>query len=495
MSQADTNRRIDQFPPLRRWPALVVLALIGFLLGIFGTYWDDAWHTDKGRDAFLIAPHIALYLGISLAGGALSLWGLLGVRKTSRRAALAHPPLLLALLGVAITLLAAPIDNAWHLAFGRDAVIWSPPHMLGVAGSLAIAAGLLLELAPARHKQEPPRALVGWIAAAAVLAVGAIPVLEYETDVPQFDLLLYLPILTTGAAFAFGLIRLVVPGAWPATTAALAYTSVMALIAVVLLAADMPAPLVPLLVAPALILDWSSRRCLPTWAAAVLFAGSVYLVYVPYLNWLKSDLFIDGQDVLLGLPLAAVGAALSLWFTRAPGARPGRGGAVFGTAAVWLLLLPAVGLAHDPGQGDELATASVQATVDGDAASLEVEPNDPSLCPELEPTGMVARRAGEIVRAPLERLEPCQFAGRVTLSERGRWFVYAVFAYGQDEVETWLPVHTEASEPVADQARSLYLPPEVSDPPVKKLAGVAVYSLLAITVIAIPALYRRHRPR
>lgn len=42
-------------------------AAIAFLAGtaaLFGTYWDDAWHTDRGRDDFFIAPHLTLYGGV-----------------------------------------------------------------------------------------------------------------------------------------------------------------------------------------------------------------------------------------------------------------------------------------------------------------------------------------------------------------------------------------------------------------------------------------------
>jgi len=66
---------------MNRWPPLVAFALIGFILALFGTYWDDAWHTEEGRDSFFIAPHLVLYAGISLTGGALGFWALLVARE------------------------------------------------------------------------------------------------------------------------------------------------------------------------------------------------------------------------------------------------------------------------------------------------------------------------------------------------------------------------------------------------------------------------------
>jgi hypothetical protein len=47
-----------------------------------------------------------------------------------------------------VTLAALPIDAAWHAAFGRDAVLWSPPHMLAVFGSLALLVGFLASARP-----------------------------------------------------------------------------------------------------------------------------------------------------------------------------------------------------------------------------------------------------------------------------------------------------------------------------------------------------------
>ena len=50
-------------------------------MSLFGTYWDDAWHTDRGRDSFFAAPHLALYagvfvalVGVSLAGDETATW-------------------------------------------------------------------------------------------------------------------------------------------------------------------------------------------------------------------------------------------------------------------------------------------------------------------------------------------------------------------------------------------------------------------------------------
>jgi hypothetical protein len=44
------------------------------------------------------------------------------------------PGFLLASCGIALTVLAAPIDDLWHRLFGIDVTLWSPPHLLGLLG-------------------------------------------------------------------------------------------------------------------------------------------------------------------------------------------------------------------------------------------------------------------------------------------------------------------------------------------------------------------------
>jgi hypothetical protein len=46
--------------------------------------------------------------------------------------------------GMAIVILAAPVDDLWHRLFGLDVTLWSPPHLLGLAGSQVSNLGTLL---------------------------------------------------------------------------------------------------------------------------------------------------------------------------------------------------------------------------------------------------------------------------------------------------------------------------------------------------------------
>lgn len=478
-------------------PSPLPLALLGFVLAISGTYWDDAWHTDRGRDSFLIPPHISLYLGIALAGAALA-WEAWSRVRSDGRSALRQPALALSCAGVVVTLAAGPIDNAWHLAFGRDAVLWSPPHMLGVAGSLALAVGLLMLFVDGGW----PR-MLQLTAAAAVLAVGLVPVLEYETDVPQFAVLWYLPVLAFGSAFALGLIKTMLNDAWAATAAAAAYAAVRLLISVVLTLAGLPAPVLPLVLLPALALDLTAQRTRSRALIAGVYAASVYLTYVPYLNWVKSDVFLDADDVLAGLPLAAALSYLGFLLADVPRraatarATAGPAPAVASVIAVGLVLAgflssPQPTLAHDPGQGQQVAEVRLTTRSAEGSASLTVDAGGRTGCGELEPVALIARRAGETVRSRLDESGGCRFAGSVALDQRGRWFLYGVFTREGETLETWLPAHVGERETVS-AVRALYRPPETSGGMLKAVSGILVYAGFAAVIVLIAVLLRRRR--
>jgi hypothetical protein len=145
--------------------ALRVAALCGLLgakmLGGWGVQWDIRWHLVIGRDSFWIAPHLMTYAGVTLA--AVIALGVLAWETWRARRGLAVPDAIrvmglvgtpgfhLAWWGMAITILAAPIDDLWHRLFGIDVTLWSPPHLLGIAGAQVNTLGCLaiaLELWP-----------------------------------------------------------------------------------------------------------------------------------------------------------------------------------------------------------------------------------------------------------------------------------------------------------------------------------------------------------
>ena len=104
----------------------------------WGVQWDIQWHVLIGRDSFWIPPHVMTYAGVSAAvmlsfgmlffetwrgTGSVRMLGLSGTRGFH-----------LAAWGMAVTVLAAPMDDLWHRLFGIDVTLWSPPHLMGILG-------------------------------------------------------------------------------------------------------------------------------------------------------------------------------------------------------------------------------------------------------------------------------------------------------------------------------------------------------------------------
>jgi hypothetical protein len=115
------------------WALLVSKVIAGW-----GVQWDIQWHVTIGRDSFWIAPHLMTYAGVSAAvlfsfgmlayqtwrgTGDVRVLGLSGSRGFQ-----------LGAWGMAVTVLAAPLDDLWHRLFGIDVTLWSPPHLMGILG-------------------------------------------------------------------------------------------------------------------------------------------------------------------------------------------------------------------------------------------------------------------------------------------------------------------------------------------------------------------------
>src|SRR6266481_10141561 len=124
------------------------------LVGGWGVGWDIRWHLVIGRDSFWIAPHLMTYIAVTAA--AVIALGVLVVETWRARRGAALPGAVtvtglsgtrgfhLAWWGMAIVILAAPIDDLWHRLFGIDVTLWSPPHLLALVGSQVSNLGSLL---------------------------------------------------------------------------------------------------------------------------------------------------------------------------------------------------------------------------------------------------------------------------------------------------------------------------------------------------------------
>src|SRR4030095_10116668 len=115
------------------------------VLAAWGVQWDIQWHVQIGRDSFWIPPHVMTYAGVTLI--VLGAFGVLAIDTLRRLVAgrepagadrifgiTGTPGFHLAAWGIALAVLAAPIDDLWHRLFGLDVTLWSPPHLLGLLG-------------------------------------------------------------------------------------------------------------------------------------------------------------------------------------------------------------------------------------------------------------------------------------------------------------------------------------------------------------------------
>ena len=469
-------------------PGETMFALLGAAAALFATYWDDAWHTDRGRDTFWSAPHLVLYGGVVVALG-------VAVRRTLRigrthglRLALGSGgPCRLAVLGGSAVVVGGPIDELWHRAYGRDAVLWSPPHLLAIAGSAALIVGLLLGLAP--------RTVAATLGGALALGAYLIPVMEFESDVPQFPPALYLPVLAIGVILALPVVRRLVGGQWPLTTAASVYTVARAVIAAGLAALGHGTAIVPPLLAVAVAADLAARRW--RWLVPIAVVLALHVAYVPLLRWVPHGMRIEGTDLTasIGLSLlAAAGAAMAIRPVRTP--RHATAAAVLMTVAVVATfgdIRPAA--AHDPGQGAVRGRATFEIKVRDRIIDVAVGLS-PSFCGGGE-VSLVGRRAGRSHPVAAHVTQDCRVAGTLRVGETGRWFVYVE----RGRLESWVPVETGGTV-LFSATHDLYERPPVQARSTEVAAGVPLALAAAALLVGasraaknlVPAPPGRHGP-
>ncbi|MCV7346035.1 hypothetical protein [Mycolicibacterium rhodesiae] len=468
-------------------PIYGALAAAAGAVSLFATYWDDAWHTDIGRDAALIPPHLALYGGVAVTGLVVVGWALVAlVRTRSIRAALRQPGLLLAGLGGAVTLAAAPLDAFWHDRFGRDAVLWSPPHMLVVFASATMAIGLLAGLRPTK------RGIVEAALSALVLGSVMMTVLEYDTDVPQFSQTFYLPVVLVAGLFSVAIVRALVPRAYAVTRTLVFYVAMRVLVVAALVMLGRSTPDLPVAVLGLAVAD------LPWRGPAARYGATAAAVAA--LAWIAAAFGVASQPAaeigVVAAPVIVVGMALALatsWRNRPAGATA----AALLVGAAILTLGPAPrALAHDPGQGKPVTAVQLTVISDG-RGEVRMDAVTADASSRLMAHRVVARRGGQTLTAPLTELGAGRFTGTIPLPEEGRWFVYVEFTRAGEPIEAWLPVETGWQGTVSAE-RELYVPAGAQAPTTAQIAfGTAIYAvglaLLGLAIMQTRRLVRRRQ--
>ncbi len=475
-------------------------ALAGMGTALYGVYWDDAWHTDKGRDSLLSPPHIALYAGVAVALASLTAWVVLhrgvGWRRHTTTASG------IGIIGAAVVLGSAPVDEWWHRAFGRDAVLWSPPHLLALVGTIALATSfLLIDSTAARSGRFA--AVTQGAAAAPTIGAWLVLVLEYDSDVPQFSPRWYLPVLAT--ALSAGALTAQIAARkfrYPAVTAGVVYTLAMITVILGLRMGGLSTPIIPVVIPALFVADVTARRGNHGFRRTTLFTLAVLAVYVPYLSLAPGAVAVTATDVAIGLPLAAVGVALTIaGFDRTsrwtmPPLRPAAtiAAAAIGVTITIVLAVPSTTQAHDPGQGDEVAGVTLCASVTERTIFVEAVSTGAPLT--ARPLELVARRAGRTLHSPLA-LDNGKWSGTIDVDSDGRWFVYVTGEETDgtnDMVEAWIPVQIGSQE-LATKGTKLYRTRASTTPPVQIAAGIAVGSLAAIVALTTAGFVRQRSDR
>ncbi|NYF29695.1 hypothetical protein [Microbacterium sp. JAI119] len=464
--------------PARGSPALgaggVWVAAAAAAAGVGSAYWDDSWHTTLGRDSTFIPPHLLLYASILTVGVVIAGWGWRRLAATRSVAAVFRTPgFALAVAAAVATAAAAPADAFWHTAFGRDAVLWSPPHLLSVIGTLCVLIGLLT--GTDRHVPAPPRIAL----AAGVLGAALIIVMEYDTDVPQFTETLYLPLLLATTLGAAWVITTLVPGRTRLVLVVAVYLVFRVVLWVLLTTSGWLAPDLPVAVA-----GGRPRRDHP--ATAGLRDRDQQRPTHP--RRLVRRRHHHGDHRQHDRPHRAAGDS-------PPIRRRGRGPHPLLVA----LAPPPPAQAHDPGQGTAYGTAQMTVTGDG-TGQLTVTITGIRLTDDtdLTPSRLVARRTGEDLTAPLRAQPgtppPGTFTGELALPSPGLWFVYAQFATGERTLEVWVPVDQQLTGPQSQQ-RNLYQPVTALTPsPGQIILGAVLLAVsTALTVAAAVTVARRRR--
>jgi hypothetical protein len=339
----------------------LALALGAGWFGFPGLLWDVAWHRTIGRDTFFSPPHLLMYGAVAVNGlvsaGAV-VWG--------RRRYGAPGGFLLGAVGFLFAVGGAALDEWWHVNVGKDVNLWSPPHLVGLAGTALIVLGLIFALAGhtrfgCRPGAWAPR-LILVFCFADLVHKGMVTLDHYTLDpwgrTPDFYpflLALLLPAILVTAVRALG------PGAATATIVVFAVQHVLILL--VLLGFGMriptftPIPLVPALAVDLMIYAFPIPRTSPLAAllAGVVFSIVVYVWEAVWMAWVVGRPWELGRVAAAfpGVMLTAIGSAWVGWVVGTLLAATAEGRGVlesFGsrararTAIVTMLALIAVGL-------------------------------------------------------------------------------------------------------------------------------------------------------
>lgn len=161
------------------------LALAGILCTFFGLSWDIQWHADVGPDTFWTVPHLFVYAGAAFSGVA----SLVVILMSTARARREQAPHWISILGGRFSgaigffvsgfgalgfLLFGLFDQWWHLIYGFDVTLNSPPHIGLILSMIVTMVGAALIFVQGRRVHA-----IGFVLSIAVSVSFALPVLSF----------------------------------------------------------------------------------------------------------------------------------------------------------------------------------------------------------------------------------------------------------------------------------------------------------------------------
>lgn len=306
--------------------------LMALLVAVIGFYWDVAWHIDYGRDTELFTPsHVMILTGFAMlfwAAAVSVLFASIDEAETGLRFGRnrqVRVPLSAVLMGTfaAGGLLAFPFDAMWHTAYGIDVTLWSPSHIMLVAGGSFATFACWLMIAEVTAYSKPNMLGRGIHALAAGAALAGLSTLQGEFDFgsAQFQAL-YLPVMIALAAGMGLVLARIALGPWGAVKAVIAYTIVRGFVSFVVVGGALhhTTPIFPLYIVSALVVEGAARwlgtdKRLKFALGAGALVGTVgmfgdLMVLGGLQGWMQSppDEFV-AKAAILG-PIGAIGAAL-----------------------------------------------------------------------------------------------------------------------------------------------------------------------------------------
>ena len=254
------------------WASLPLhLGGAALFFALFGVTWDVGYHVDHGRDvALFTSAHVLILIGLVGIGAAAALSVVLATaaRATTgwRIGHLRVPYSGLPMLAMAGTALVGfALDDQWHQAYGIDVTLWSPTHLMMIAGGTFTNFTVALFPVEGGALDGRPSALrVRRVMMMGGLLLGFCGfLLEFDFGVPQWQAIYEPLIIAITAGLALVAARTAL-GPWGAVAATLFFLLLRAVLALIIGGAmGHTTPRFPLFLGSALLVElafWLAGR-------------------------------------------------------------------------------------------------------------------------------------------------------------------------------------------------------------------------------------------